>query len=103
MTKSSASNKASRRRAPQPEANSPAGTAEGPSKTGELKGKLGILVTLLRRPDGATVHDLAQATGWQVHSVRGAMAGALKKQRGLNIVSVKTETGRVYRITEEQA
>ena len=60
-------------------------------------------MSLLRRPEGATIHDLAAATGWQVHSVRGAIAGALKKGRGFNVVSAKADAGRVYRIEEAAA
>lgn len=62
------------------------------------RGKLGAVVELLRRPEGVTVQALSAATGWQVHSVRGAMSGALKKKLGLNIVSEKTDAGRIYRI-----
>ena len=40
-------------------------------------------------------------TGWQAHSVRGALSGALKKKLGLIIISAKTEAGRVYRIADE--
>lgn len=61
-------------------------------------GKLGVILDLLRRPEGARVDEMSQATGWQVHSVRGAMSGALKKERGFVISSEKTEAGRVYRI-----
>jgi Protein of unknown function (DUF3489) len=61
-------------------------------------GKLGLLATLLKRPDGASVEEMMQATGWQAHSVRGAMLGGLKKKLGLTIKSEKTDTGRVYRI-----
>jgi len=60
-------------------------------------------VALLRRPEGAGIAELAGATGWQVHSVRGAMSGALKKKLGLTITSEKTETGRVYRIATSDA
>lgn len=59
--------------------------------------KLGLLISLLQRSEGATVAQLAEATGWQVHSVRGAMAGALKK-RGHVVSSETTEAGRVYRL-----
>lgn len=62
------------------------------------KGKLGALIGLLRRPDGATLAELMAATGWQAHSVRGAIAGAVKKKHGLTVTSEKTETGRTYRI-----
>jgi len=67
----------------------------------EPKGKLGILVGLLRRPEGATIKDLAVATGWQDHSVRGAIAGALKRKLGLQVLSEKTDQVRIYRIPAE--
>jgi hypothetical protein len=56
------------------------------------------LIALLRK--GATIDEMVAATGWQSHTVRGAMAGALKKRLGLTIASEKVEgRGRVYRIT----
>ena len=61
-------------------------------------GKLGQLAGLLRRAEGATLDDMVAATGWQAHSVRGAISGSLKKKLGLAITSVKTDAGRVYRI-----
>jgi len=62
--------------------------------------KQALLIDLLRRPEGATIAEIVDATGWQAHTVRGAMAGALKKKLGLVITSKKDETrGRVYRIT----
>ena len=66
-------------------------------------GKLGVVVVLLQRPEGATLAAMMQATGWQAHSVRGAMSGALKKKAGLAILSEVGETGRVYRIASDQA
>lgn len=63
-------------------------------------GKLGVLVDLLGRPEGATMEAMAQATGWQKHSVRGALSGGLKKRLGLKISSDKTEAGRIYRIEQ---
>lgn len=51
---------------------------------------------LLLAPGGASIAELMAATGWQQHSVRGAMAGALKK-RGLTITSEKVEGTRRYR------
>jgi hypothetical protein len=59
------------------------------------------VVALLQRDGGATLEDMMKATGWQKHSVRGFMAGALKKRHGLTTVSEKTETGRVYRVATE--
>ena len=61
-------------------------------------GKIGLLVSLLRQTEGATIDAMMRATGWQAHSVRGAMSGSVKKSLGLNIRSEKTEAGRVYRI-----
>ena len=58
--------------------------------------KLDQLTSLLSRKDGATLADLMAATAWQAHSVRGAIAGALKKKRGLTIVSQKIDGLRVY-------
>jgi hypothetical protein len=76
-------------------ASSPA--ASGPG------GKLGLMVALMRRPEGAEVYDLMTATGWQEHSVRGAIAGSLKRVHGFTIVSEKVGTSRVYRIAEPNA
>ena len=62
--------------------------------------KQALLVDLLRRKGGATIAEVMKATGWQPHSVRGAISGNLKKKLGLAVVSDKVEgRGRVYRIT----
>lgn len=64
-------------------------------------GKLGALVALLQRPQGATIGELMTATGWQAHSVRGAIAGAVKKRLGCAVESTKAEGGgRLYRIAQ---
>ena len=60
------------------------------------------MIGLLKRTDGATLNELIEATGWQAHTVRGAMAGALKKKLGLTITSDKaTGQERTYRISSE--
>ena len=57
------------------------------------------LIGMLRRDQGVTIEELAKALDWQAHTVRGAIAGALKKKLGLKISSGKVEgRGRVYRI-----
>ncbi len=63
--------------------------------------KQALLIEMLRRPEGATVDQIAEATGWQRHTVRGAIAGALKKKLGLTIESEKVDgVGRVCRIID---
>ena len=67
--------------------------------TRKPKTKLAQLEAMLRRPDGATIEQISKSLVWQVHSVRGAMSGALKKKQGLTITNEKTDDGRrVYRI-----
>ena len=75
---------------PDPE---PQSDAKHPSKQDEV-------IAMLRRPEGATVDEVANATGWQRHTVRGVFSGTLKKKLGLTIASAKEERGRVYRIPE---
>jgi len=61
--------------------------------------KLAALVMALRRPQGATSLQLMLATGWQPHTVRGAISGMLRKKLGLNVVLAQNESGeRVYRV-----
>lgn len=57
------------------------------------------VVRMLQRPEGATVRQICDATGWQPHTVRGAFAGAFKKKLGLTLVSDKQPGGeRIYRV-----
>ncbi|MGU0713172.1 DUF3489 domain-containing protein [Pseudomonas aeruginosa] len=61
--------------------------------------KQATVIRMLQRPEGATVRQICDATGWQAHTVRGTFAGAFKKKLGLTIVSDKAQGGeRVYRI-----
>ncbi len=60
--------------------------------------KLAALIELLSRKTGVTIEEAAKATGWQHHSVRGAISGALKKKMGLEVTSSVAGRGRVYRI-----
>jgi len=63
--------------------------------------KQATLIAMLRAPNGANIEEIMAATGWQSHTVRGAMAGALKKKLGLEVTSEKIEgRGRVYAIRE---
>jgi hypothetical protein len=58
------------------------------------------VIAMLRLKSGATIDDLVDATKWQRHTVRGMIAGALKKKLGLHVISEKAEGGRVYRIAD---
>ena len=61
--------------------------------------KLAALLGALRRPQGATSLQLMLATGWQPHTVRGAISGMLRKKLGLNVVLAHNDSGeRVYRV-----
>jgi Protein of unknown function (DUF3489) len=71
----------------------PTGPAAAP------KTKLGQLEGMLRRKEGATLAQIAKTLDWQLHSVRGAISGSLKKKQGLTVVAEQAEDGqRVYRI-----
>ena len=75
------------------------GTETAPKARTPREGtKQATLITMLRAPDGATIDEIMAATGWQSHTIRGAMAGALKKRLGLEVTSEKVDgRGRVYR------
>ena len=61
--------------------------------------KQAALIAMLRAPDGATIEEIATALEWAAHTVRGAVAGPLKKKLGLEVTSEKVEgRGRVYRL-----
>ena len=72
--------------------------APGETKTRE-NSKQAQVIALLKRPEGATIKQICEATGWQQHTVRGAFAGSFKKKLGLVITSNKDDNSeRVYRI-----
>ena len=58
------------------------------------------VIAMLRTPAGATLASLVAATQWQRHSVRGFLAGVIRKKLGLNLVSEIGDRGRVYRIRD---
>ena len=69
-------------------------TPRGESKQSQL-------IAMLKQPDGATIVEIAKALEWLPHTVRGALAGALKKKLGLKVESEKVDDrGRVYRLAE---
>ena len=74
-------------------------TAEAKHHRKRENSKQAQVIALLKRPEGATIAQICEATGWKQHTVRGTFAGAFKKKLGLEITSSKEENlGRVYRI-----
>jgi hypothetical protein len=61
------------------------------------------IIAMLRTSAGATIASLVTVTDWQQHSVRGFLAGVVRKKLGLNLVSEQTDKGRVYRIRDGKA
>jgi Protein of unknown function (DUF3489) len=61
------------------------------------------IIAMLRTPAGATIASVMTTTGWQQHSVRGFLAGVVRKKLSLNLVSEPTDKGRVYRIKDGKA
>lgn len=82
----------------QPAAPAAEATESAPQRRREGS-KQDALIAMLKRPEGASIGEITTAFGWQAHTVRGAIAGALKKKLGLTVGSEKVEgRGRVYRI-----
>lgn len=62
------------------------------------------MIALLQSPEGASIEDICQETGWQKHTVRGVFSNTLKKRLGLTLTSYKNEgQPRHYRIQQEVA
>ena len=61
------------------------------------------IIAMLRTPAGATIAAIMTATDWQQHSVRGFLAGIVRRKLGLNLVSEQTDKGRIYRIKDGKA
>lgn len=74
-------------------------TSAPKSPTPRAGTKQAMLIEMLQDPSGATMAEIVAATGWQAHTARGAMSGALGKKLGLTVTSAKEEgRGRVYRV-----
>jgi hypothetical protein len=66
---------------------------------GRSESKQAKVIASLRAPLGTTIESMMNATGWQQHSVRGFLAGVVRKKLGLDLVSEPGKSGRIYRIT----
>jgi hypothetical protein len=81
----------------------PIGAASGTLAKTRAGTKNAQVVAMLRDRAGTTIAAIMAATGWQQHSVRGFLAGVVRKRLALNLVSEPGEGGRVYRIVEDTA
>jgi hypothetical protein len=76
-------------------------TAKDATPTTREGSKKAIVLDMLKRPDGATLKDIMDATEWQAHSVRGFISGSLGKKMGLTVESFKRPDGdRAYRLAK---
>lgn len=90
-------------RAPQvaPKTNNSASKARtGKTEAARRTSKIDTLVQMMRAKHGASIDQLSKATGWQNHSVRGAISGNIKKKLGLNVASAAVNGVRTYRIVK---
>ena len=98
--------KSAKKRAAAPSASPGAATARVPLAKGVAKppkaepgSKQSRVIVMLKSPAGATIAAMMKTTGWQQHSVRGFLAGVVRKRLKLKLGSKKVDGERVYRIT----
>lgn len=87
------------------QATKPCKPASKPSTEADVRPgtKQALLIDLLKRKIGATIDEVVEATGWQAHSVRGAISSTLKKKLSLDVISEKVDgRGRIYRIAGQR-
>jgi hypothetical protein len=106
MTKPKAKTKVATRSATRKTGKRKSRTRSAPASSKSAAGpdtKHARIIAMLRAPAGATIAAIMTATKWQQHSVRGFLAGVVRKKLDLNLVSEKTDRGRVYRIKDGKA
>jgi hypothetical protein len=81
----------------------PANLPANGGKSYKRESKTAACLALLGRAEGATIAELQKATGWKPHSVRGFLAGTVKKKLELDITSTKEARGRVYRLRSSRS
>lgn len=71
-----------------------------PAKQAASESKQDRLVCMLRSPTGATIATMMSVTGWQQHSVRGFLAGVIRKRLKLKLESESSDGNRIYRVID---
>jgi hypothetical protein len=103
--------KSAKKRSPQPAQTkataakpSPVAVSNAPrQKQGDPSSKQSRVIAMLQSPAGATITAMMKATGWQQHSVRGFLAGVVRKRLKLKLDSKKVEGTRVYQIASVES
>jgi hypothetical protein len=85
---------------PKPRRRSPRGSRRETMRSDTKRARI---IAMLRTPAGATIAAIMIATDWQQHSVRGFLAGVVRRKLGLNLLSEPTDQGRIYRIRDGKA
>ncbi len=98
MSKTPTTSRTSKKATRVKDADEPKAAAK-PATTPRAETKQAKLIAMLRQPDGATIDEIVKAFGWQAHTARGVIAGALKKKLGLDVTSEKVDGRRFYKIS----
>ena len=83
---------------PVPSANSSEEIAQASGRSADPGSKQARVIAMLQSPAGATIAAMMDATGWQQHSVRGFLAGVVRKRLKLTLSSKKVDGNPVYQI-----
>ena len=81
----------------------PRAASTSPKATAPAATKHDRIISMLRSTAGATIAAMMTATDWQQHSIRGFLAGVVRKKLNLNLVSEQTDKGRIYRIKDSKS
>ena len=106
MTKSKSKTKVATRSAARKSSQGKSRTRSAPASSKSAarpETKHARILSMLRAPAGTTIAAIMTATEWQQHSVRGFLAGVIRKKLGLNLVSEQSDKGRIYRIKDGKA
>ena len=100
MSKSAKNSSTTSAARPLPAKPSPQATDEPKSKKTDPGSKQSRVVAMLRSPDGTTIAAMMKTPGWQQHSVRGFLAGVVRKKLRLKLTSKKIDGARVYSVND---